>query len=424
MLSGLLLVYIATVVFTPVEQGVFYTFLSLGAAQFFFDLGTGFVLANIAGREAPNFVGGSPIPAKELDALRQVVGFAWRWSAVAGLSLIVALGLVGTYVFRDQQSDSPQLIYVWMAYVSLVALSMCAQLFLRMFEGLGFVTQAASCRSVQSLVNVLCLYVLASNEFGIASVPMAMAIAVFSSTLYFYLSCKELRVAFSKGDSTTSSINWRRDILPFQSRVAVSWLAGYVIFQGQTPFLYKLAGPVEAGRFGMAVQIFLALTTSANIFLTLNIKTWTKHAANEEWSKLNRSFFRTTGATLLLIVFGCAAVLSAASYLTSHQFEIATRLPEFKILILFAIATSSNQVFFCLGYYFRARAEEPLWWISLIGAICILAVPTVMGIGFTALAAAVSFSVVALLLFGVLAPAYSYRLVATNILGTSPAVAR
>ncbi len=45
-------------------------------------------------------------------------------------------------------------------------------------------------------------------------------------------------------------ISWRREVWPFQWKIAVSWLCDYFIFQLFTPVLFAFRGPVEAGQDG------------------------------------------------------------------------------------------------------------------------------------------------------------------------------
>lgn len=416
LLSGLLLVYVAASVLTEVEQGQFYTFLSLAAAQFFFDLGAGFVLANIAGREMADVGIDDPndIEIDSFQKLKPIIVFALRWSAVAGLVLIAVLGVVGYLLFSDGKPDAEYLTNIWIVYVVFIAFTMIFHLFLRLFEGVGFVVEAALSRSIQSFVNIVCLYTFAVMGLGIASMVVAAVIALLVAILYFLLSSRQIRASFKKLAERTSDIKWVKDVLPFQTKVAMTWLSGYVIFQSQIPFLYRFAGPVEAGKLGIAVQILQALNTSVNIFLVYNIKNWTNLAKNNDIEALNRDFLKVLTLTVGLMITACAAILSVVFALDYFEFTIVERFPALSLLTVYAVAACFNQIFFALGYYFRARGEEPLWWLSVLASIGVLAIPLYLGDEFTVEAAIYSFSGFTTTFLGILAPIFALYYVRKN----------
>ena len=405
--SGLLLVFVASTVFSAPEQGHFYAFLSLAAAQYFFDLGVGFVLANIAGRNTPQDEHEKEYSNKELSNMQTVVRFALKWSAVSGSILILVLGAAGIILFSGQSAGGSPLWVIWLIYACFVGCSMCFHLFLRLFEGVGFVVEAALARSLQSFTNILVLYAFALAGTGIKSMVFAICVSLVVGISYFLFSSKKIRITFRKQLSDHGHIVWRRDVFPFQSKVAVTWIATYFIFQGQIPILYSLAGPVQAGMFGLAVQVFQALNTSANIFLTYSVREWTQLSSQNKMSELNRSLIKVTALTLSIVIIGCSAILTLGWVLISYNFTIAERFPDLSLLITYSVAACFNQVFFALGYYFRARGEEPLWWISVITALTVLAVPLAMGSAFNIEAATISFALATIVFFGLLAPIYS-----------------
>jgi O-antigen/teichoic acid export membrane protein len=284
------LIAVAAFLFSPVEQGYFYTFLSLGAAQYFCDLGVGFVLGNIAGRRTAGDVEGQPFTPEALRSMRQVLRFALRWSLMSGAILIVILGLLGGRIFWGTETNGTPLTHVWLVYATLAAYTMALHMILRIVEAVGFVVEAALTRSVQSFVNILILAAFASMGFGMWAVVIGLAVALATATAFFWSLSAKLRSAFGRPGPGAEGIIWRRDILPFQSRVAASWIGSYGIFQAQVPFLFAFAGPVAAGQFGMAMQIFQALNTTGNIFLTFSVKRWTTLSMQSDWTELLANF--------------------------------------------------------------------------------------------------------------------------------------
>ncbi|MEP2944104.1 MAG: hypothetical protein ABJO72_09935 [Hyphomicrobiales bacterium] len=418
--SGLLFVVVSSNVFTAIEQGIVYTFLGLAAAQFFFDLGVGVVLANIVGRFTPNHKNNTLFDDQEIAHVRSVINYGLKWSLFAGILLFAMLAIIGIFLFSDNQYDIDNLQTIWVFYAVLVAFSMSFHMFLRLFEGLGFVVEAAISRSIQSFMNIALIFGLSIFEVGLGSLPIALFVALLIASLYFVLSNAAIRDGFSRGLIASQPINWKKDIWPFQSKMAIIWIASYIIYQSQTPILFSLAGAEAAGFFGIANQLFLALNTSANIFLTYNIKDWTRLSVNGDMQALNKSFVRTLALTVGIAIVGCIAIIGGIYVIRHLGWQMAGRFPDFSLLILFAIAACFNQIFFCLGYYFRAQGREPLWWVSVIAAIAILIVPVVLWQSFDISAAIWSFLFVSVIILSVLSSVYSLFLVRKNKQSTPP----
>lgn len=368
---GFVLIFVVSTFFTPTEQGIFYTFVSLVGAQYFFDLGVGFILANIAGRQAAL----QKMEASQTDfnSLTGIMRFACLWGLLAGFIMLVVIGGIGFYIFRSSSVDIPHLNSIWIAYCGLSCLLMAYNMLSRLYEGLGHVRAMALLRLMFSGINVAFITVLAGLGFGLAALPIALLISLTITCVTAVLGNRNIYTSFvSLKEEHQTKLNWRKDIWPFQRGVAVTWLAGYVIFQAQIPILYMLNGPEAAGRFGMCVQIFQAINSSANIFLTYSIQSWTDLAVRRQFAHLRQRFWKVCGLTMSVTLLGCVVVLAGLWALDHFESEIGARLSGPSIILLYAIAVVLNQFYFTISYYFRAFETEIIWRQTLIGAVLIL----------------------------------------------------
>ncbi|GGE33331.1 hypothetical protein GCM10011360_21480 [Primorskyibacter flagellatus] len=409
--AGLGLVLVATLLFTPEQQGYFYTFLSLGAAQYFCDLGVGFVLGNIAGRRTAGDVHGDPFQPEALANMRQITRFALHWCLLTGAVLVIVLGILGWRVFHGIDTGHGPLVTIWYAYAVLAAYTMSLHMVLRIFEAVGFVVEAALARSIQSLINILALVALALLGWEMWAVVGALALALAGATAYFWLTSAKIRSAFGRAHAGGRPIHWRRDVLPFQSRVAASFIGSYGIFQAQVPLLFLYAGPVAAGQFGLMMQIFQAINTSANIFLTFSIKSWTALAVASDWRGLLFSFRRVLAASTALTAVAALLVIAMVAGLAYWDLPIAERFPSLPLVALYALAACANQVYFAWGYLFRTREEEPFWLLSLVLAAMILLVPLILQESYTLTIATLAFTAASVLGMCAAASLYAVSLI-------------
>jgi O-antigen/teichoic acid export membrane protein len=373
-----------------VEQGVFYTFLSLVTAHYFFDLGVGFMLGNLAGRR----VADAELHNQKdtVLALGGILRFACIWSAIAGVVMFVVIGSVGFVIFARNGFDIPSLSTIWLAYCGCSCVLMIINIYLRILDGLGHVQVAAYLRLFVSSLNVFLIYVLVLGGLGLAALPVALCFTLFLAVVVAYRTVPEVRLTFSAAIwQVPSDLNWRRDIWPFQRGVAVTWLSAYVFFQAPIPILFWLQGAEAAGRFGMCVQIFLAINSSANIFLTYKVRPWTQLAVSQAFDALKKDFWRVCILTAGLTLLGAIAVLLGFFLLEKLGSDIPSRASAPTVMIFYACAIVLNQFYFAVSYYFRAQERERVWKITLVAAICTLVTPLLAPAAFDEVRAGLAF---------------------------------
>ncbi len=371
---GFCLILVVSTLYSPIEQGVFYTFLSLVTAHYFFDLGVGFTLGNLAARR----VASAELQNQHdpVQALGGILRFAGIWSVLAGLMMILVIGSIGLVTFAKNSFGISHLTVIWLAYCACSSVLMIFNIYLRILDGLGHVQAAAYLRLFVSALNVILIGFLAYGGFGLAALPVALGVTLCLAILLAYFTVAEVRLTFSAAIwRVPSDLNWRADIWPFQRGVAVTWLSAYVFFQAPIPILFWLQGAEEAGRFGMCVQIFLAINGSANIFLTYKVRPWTQLAVSKTFGALRVDFWRVCFLTAGLTLLGAVAVLLGFFVLGQIGSDIPNRASAPIVLAFYACAIVLNQFYFAVSYYFRAQEREVVWTVTLIAAMCTLLTP-------------------------------------------------
>ncbi len=397
---GFCLILVVSTLYSPIEQGVFYTFLSLVTAHYFFDLGVGFTLGNLAARRmASAELQNQNDP---VQALGGILRFAGIWSVLAGLMMILVIGLIGVVTFANNSFSIPQLTLIWLAYCACASVLMIFNIYLRILDGLGHVQTSAYLQLFVSALNVLLIGVLAYSGFGLEALPIALGITLCLGICLAYWKVSVVRLSFSAAIwRVPSDLNWRTDIWPFQRSVAVTWLAAYVFFQAPIPILFWLQGAEQAGRFGMCVQIFLAINTSANIFLTYKVRPWTQLAVSGAFGALKTSFWRVCFLTSGLTFVGAVSVLLGFFVLERLGSGIPARASAPMVLSFYACAIVLNQFYFAVSYYFRAQEREPVWAVTLVAAICMLLTPLLAPAQFDEMRAGLSFMMISVfVIFG------------------------
>jgi hypothetical protein len=360
---------------TKAEQGYYYMLWSLVALQNVFELGFSFVILQVAAHERAHLefhedgkITGSEAAHARLASLLQR---AVRWYATAAVIMAVVLMVGGARFFSlHQQPQTPEM---WVVPLRVTVLA-CAITFsigpvLSFLEGCGQVAQVARMRFFQSAVSVSASWTALLSHHGLFSPAMVLlGQGLVASILLF--SRRRLLVPLLRIPVGGRGISWRREVWPFQWKIAVSWLCDYFIFQLFTPVLFAFRGPVEAGRMGLSMNVVLQLSAMMLAWMTTKAAPFGSLIAKRDTPQLDRMFFRSLRQSLLL--FGAAASLVLAGVLAAPYIvpKISQRIEDWPIFLLLLLTALSSHVVQSEAIYLRAHKCEPFLVQSMVIAAC------------------------------------------------------
>lgn len=361
---------------TPGQQGFYYTFGSLLALQVFFELGLNQVIIQLVSHEAAHLemhddgrITGDADRIQRLSAIRRLVQ---RWYLIAALLFAAITGVAG-YMFFQHRGGLPvsEWLPIWAGLVAGTAINLYMSPRLAILEGTGHVGQVARLRLIQSVLGYGTLWMLLFAGAGLwvsAVVPAASAV-----TTWGWLRIRVEALRHTPEAVSGAEFSWRRDIFPLQWRLAVSWVSGYFIFNLFTPIVFANHGAKEAGRFGMAMAIFNAVTTVGLSWINAKAPTLTMHISRNESEELNRTF---RGVMIRSVVFTgalSAIVVAAAAGANLAGWSAIQRIADLESLLAIAVATTINVLVYACASYMRAHREEPMVPVSVVSAGCTIA---------------------------------------------------
>jgi hypothetical protein len=356
---------------TPVEQGYYYTLLSLVSLQAVFELGFSFVILQMAAHEcarltlhADGRVEGDAVAHARLASILQK---AFRWYLVAAVILCVSLLPAGAYFFSRharplssvEWHGSPVAWHgPWAVAVFATAFLFLLNPFCSFLEGCGQVWQVGRMRLGQALLGAAISWGALLAHHGLYS-PGMVNIGYAAAGLAFLYSRRKLCLGLLRYQAREQSVSWRNEIWPFQWKIAVSWACAYFSFQIFTPVLFAYRGPAEAGRFGMSLSITGYLWSLVLAWMSTKATPFGQMIARGEFDRLDGLFFRTLwqSLALLTVVAGCCEIgIVGVGRFFPH---LAVRLvspPIFSLLLFTAVAMFIVQAF---AVYLRAHKDEP-----------------------------------------------------------------
>ena len=360
---------------SPAEQGYYYALWSLVALQSVFELGFSFVILQVAAHErahlefhADGSITGSEAAHLRLASLLQRAA-KWYTSAAVVMGIVLLVGGMRFFALH-QQSQAPN---IWIVPLRITVLA-CAITFsigpvLSFLEGCGQVAQVARMRFFQSTVSVALSWTALLSHHGLFSPAMVLLGQGFVASLLLF-SRRRLLVPLLRMHVAQMGISWKREVWPFQWKIAVSWLCDYFIFQLFTPVLFAFRGPVEAGRMGLSMSIVLQVSAMMLAWMTTKAAPFGSLIAKRQTPELDRLFFRALRQSLSLFAGAAGLVLMgvfAAPYILP---KISRRIEDWPIFLLLLLTALSSHVVQSEAIYLRAHKCEPFLVQSIVIASC------------------------------------------------------
>ena len=390
-LSGIATLTLIARMLSPAEQGFYYTFYSLVAMQIVFELGFSVVILQTASHEAAHLQiapdGSVTGDQTAHTRLASVLQKSVKWYTVAAVLMGSALVPVGIHFFHAtrQPAGSPPVHWMapWLVAVLATVFTFQIDPLFSFLEGCGYVPQVARARLTQAMLGVMLGWAALLTHHGLFAPGLVIGGQAIAGGIFVWTR-RGLLLPLLRRATAHLKIDWGREIWPFQWRIAVSWLCGYLTFQLFNPILFHYRGAVEAGRMGMSMNICATLSSVAIAWMNTKAAPMGRLIALGEYAQLDRLFFRSLiqSVAAAAVAFGGVWMvlhLLAAHHVTWKGVQLGMRvLPSVPLAMLFFGAVG-NIVVFAEALYLRAHKQEKFMVNSIVGAVYTVPVVFLLG---------------------------------------------
>lgn len=352
------------------EQGYYYTFSSVLALQIIFELGMSYVVMQFASHEmiklhwsATGTVEGNDFAKGRIRSLLLLV---LKWYGVVAI-LILLIVLPAGWIFFSKNDYDGNIVwrFPWIFLTLMAALNIIILPVLAIFEGCGRMAEVARMRMLQSITGSIFAWVTLISGGGLFALPVLNMVSVIVALFWFW---KEYRHFFINmyHSKLSSTVSWKHEIWPFQWKIALSWLSGYLILQLFVPVLFSYQGAVQAGQMGMSLSIASAISSIAIAWINTKAPTFGNLIASKRFSELDILFARILKQSMLVVILGAVSAFALKYTLAYFGNAFAERiLPLFPFSLLLMV-TIVNHIVFAEAIYLRSHKREPFMWLSLV----------------------------------------------------------
>jgi hypothetical protein len=356
--SLLAVAWLATRRLSAAELGFFFSFLSFGVLIQLADFGLSYAALQTGGRLAGT---------ARLHELRAVAHRLSIWNSWASGIATAAVAGIGWWTFVAGGGGAvPGWSGAWIAY--LVA-TFCLQLSmpaLALREGAGRVVEMWRLRLAQEWVGTaVSLLVL---QLGGRLWCLAAAVAVRAVVAGGWLL---LGPALPRGpaDAKYSMEQWLSEIWPFQWKIGLSILSGFLIFRAIPPIILLEKGAIMAGQFGLAIAVMNLLIAVTTGWPMSHAAHYSTLIAKREFKALRREFPTLLWGSTGLALISTAAAIGAIAWTRQLGFRFALRFPDDVTTAFILAASVAHHIVSCFAMFLRAEGREPMLIPSVVGGM-------------------------------------------------------
>lgn len=356
---------------SPVQQGWYYSFLSLAAVYTLFDLGLSIVIIQLTAHlfvstqwlEKGHTTGDS---SERLHALISLSARVYLALAIAFLGLLFPVGVVFFHLHGTADTlATREWLPAWSVLCAATATSILALPFLAVIEGSGRVREAYQVRLAQGVLGACGAWIAIACGKGLWAPTLPALAGPVVAALWIVWQRPGL-LAIARQPSHGTHMNWRKEIWPLQWRIGLSWLSGYLLTQIYTPILFHSQGAVVAGQMGLSLTIANMLGLLAQSWMARRVPAMAQAANRRDWHHLDALFSHDFKVSTLAFIAG-AFVLCGIRVLLDHTSYATRLLPFWPFTGLLAVALLTN-IGGMLAAQLRSFRREPLVWITVAGA--------------------------------------------------------
>lgn len=373
MFAGLIVSIVAAHSLSSVEQGYFFTFLSIAAAQTLFELGiTNLILHHLSHARAAVMNAKDELQKRaSVDLAESTRAYSSRYFRRAAALFAVFVGFGGALFFawsRNAQGVHWQL--PWALMVAGTALSLFNLTYYSHLEAFGRLSVSYRIRIASTTILIAAFGLAAFSSGGLMSYPIALLASNGYAFVVLRRTCSVVNREYDLGGSYTPQ---HVDIGREQRKMAVSAVAGYVTANTLTPYAFHFFGAEMAGQVGLTMSIFAAIATVAMARTTAEAPTYGPLIASGALTTLKRRFRGT-----LLFSIALAIALSVAAIL-GRQVGLAfaprydNRVLDVAGFVVIGLLIVANVTLSVTSTVLRAFKTEQLMWPSLAAAALVLA---------------------------------------------------
>jgi O-antigen/teichoic acid export membrane protein len=368
---------------TGVEQGFYYTFGSIVAIQIFFELGLNGIITQYAAHEMAHLQWQSEHElsgeSKYISRLSSLLHFSFKWYLFFASILIVSLIAIGYIYFNRYSTGSSDVSWgaPWILLAAGTGINLIISPAIAFLQGLGKVKEIAKAQLILQIFKLVIMWggLIAGAKLYVLGLVSFMGVLIY--TLVITLKYRKLLANIWQTE-IIERVHYRKEIFPYQWKIAMSWISGYFIFQLFNPVLFATEGAVVAGQMGMTLAAIGGISSITIAWISTKVPTFSGLIAQKKYDELDTLFNNTLLQSFILniiLLLGMFAVIFGIRYFNISMGGkfLGDRFLPYLPMSLMMLSIVANNIITSWATYLRCHKKEPMMVLSIaMGIACTL----------------------------------------------------
>jgi O-antigen/teichoic acid export membrane protein len=368
---------------TGVEQGFYYTFGSIVAIQIFFELGLNGIITQYAAHEMAHLQWQSEHElsgeSKYISRLSSLLHFSFKWYLFFASILIVSLVAIGYIYFNRYNTVSSDVSWgaPWILLAAGTGINLIISPAIAFLQGLGKVKEIAKTQLILQIFKLAIMWggLIAGAKLYVLGLASFMGVLIY--TLTIILKYRKL-IANIWQTVIIERVNYRKEIFPYQWKIAMSWISGYFIFQLFNPVLFATEGAIVAGQMGMTLAALGGISSITVAWINTKVPVFSGLIAQKKYTQLDILFNSTLLQSFILnilLLLGMFAVIFGIRYfnISMGGKHLGDRFLPYLPMSLMMLSIVANHIISSWATYLRCHKKEPMMILSMaMGVACTL----------------------------------------------------
>ncbi len=370
-ISGIITLVMIPLFLTKEQQGYWFTMTSLAALAMLAELGFFQITLQFAAHEFAHLtlendkVAGNEEYQKRLASL---FVFCTKW-ALSVAAIAFPIILVTGFIFLSQNETGTAWGLPWVVYVVGSGVAFFGSALLYFLEGCNLVAAIQRLRLVIAAATMLIMWLGLVFRFGLYALSLSMLVGALYGIWAVWQRYGRLFRNFL-AQSRSTGHPWGKHILGLLWRYALSWASGYFIFQIYPLLAFQFRGPVEAGKVGLSITLWMGIFAVSNSWIYAVTPRLNMFVSRRDRTNMDTLLRKNLLLSAVTFLAGTLAVFLSIHFMEGRVALIDRFVDPLSMLFL-AVIWFFQIIINGLATYLRAHKKEPLMLPSVISAIYI-----------------------------------------------------
>jgi hypothetical protein len=372
LLGGVTLIFVLPMTTSINEQGIYYALLGLVSLFAIADLGLSSALVNFIAHQKNSITDKIEKKKAKRANLASLLIFSTKWSLVGSCMLGCLIFLIGQNTLSPFFDMAPDLFFAIILISVVSAFFFQLIILFAIMEGLNLVNKMFFYRSCYMFIFIISQVTLLFLDFSYKSIVYAQLISTI--TVYVLVIFKHIKMflSFALHSTEEADISILHDVIPFQFKVAISWVFGFIPIQIMPTFIASSLGLVWAAKIGMTQQIITAISATAFVCIQIVIPQMGQLASKMKNRKVKIIYHRALKLSLLVSIIGVLG-FGGFYFLAIYFYDIILdRILPLNLLILYSSMIIVNWITFARASLGRAFHIEIMLWPTIMSGVFII----------------------------------------------------